>query len=203
MSGRRTQTERTAATKAALLQATIECLVEDGFARTTTSRVAERAGLSRGAHLHHFQTRAALVVAAAEHFAERRAHELHQHVSELPPGPNRTQRALDELWSMFLTPLFQGAIDFWAAARTDPELRTALAPLERTLAREMLSLCRALFDDHAGEPHFERALEMVLNTIRGLALLDLMQPGAADKQWQHARALLAALIEGRLEMPDA
>src|ERR1700682_1902920 len=56
-SSRRSQAERSATTRDALLDATIACLVEDGYANTTTSRVAERAGVSRGAHLHHFQTR--------------------------------------------------------------------------------------------------------------------------------------------------
>ena len=69
---RRSQAERSASTRAALLDATIASLVQDGYANTTTSRVAERAGVSRGAHLHHFQTRQALVAAAMERLAERR-----------------------------------------------------------------------------------------------------------------------------------
>ena len=73
---RRTQRERSAATQAALLDAAIDCLIAEGYANTTTSRVAARAGLSRGAHLHHFQTRAALVAAAVERFATRRVAEL-------------------------------------------------------------------------------------------------------------------------------
>ncbi len=73
---RRSQAERSSATREALLDATIAWLVEDGYANTTTSRVAERAGVSRGAHLHHFQTRQALVAAAIEHLARRRSEEL-------------------------------------------------------------------------------------------------------------------------------
>ena len=69
---RRSQAERSTATREALLDATIACLVEDGYANTTTSRVAERAGVSRGAHLHHFKTRTALVAAAMGRLAERR-----------------------------------------------------------------------------------------------------------------------------------
>src|SRR5208282_2690558 len=69
---RRSQAERSATTRDALLDATIACLVEDGYANTTTSRVAERAGVSRGAHLHHFQTRQVLLAAAMERLAERR-----------------------------------------------------------------------------------------------------------------------------------
>src|ERR1700710_802942 len=86
---RRNQAERSAATRQALLDATLECLVEDGYANTTTARVAERAGVSRGAHLHHFQTRSALVAAAVEHLRVRRAEELFAAADALPPGPER------------------------------------------------------------------------------------------------------------------
>jgi AcrR family transcriptional regulator len=54
---RRTQEERRAATRGALLDATIDCLVEYGYHGVTTSRVAERAGVSRGAQVHYFPTK--------------------------------------------------------------------------------------------------------------------------------------------------
>ena len=73
MATTRTQAERSATTRQALLDATIRCLVEEGYANTTTARVAELAGVSRGAHLHHFQTRSSLVAAAVEHLRARRA----------------------------------------------------------------------------------------------------------------------------------
>ncbi len=81
---RRSQAERSASTREALLDATIACLVEDGYANTTTARVSERAGLSRGAHLHHFQTRQALLAAAMEHLAERRGREPSRSSREAP-----------------------------------------------------------------------------------------------------------------------
>src|SRR5439155_19309262 len=66
---RRTQEERSAATREALMDATIDCLVDYGYAGTTTTRVAARARLSRGAQMHHFQRKAPLVVAAPLHLA--------------------------------------------------------------------------------------------------------------------------------------
>ena len=42
---RRSQAERSATTRQALLDATIACLVQDGYANTTTARVSERAGV--------------------------------------------------------------------------------------------------------------------------------------------------------------
>jgi AcrR family transcriptional regulator len=194
---RRTQQERSAATQAALLDAAIDCLIVDGYANTTTSRVAERAGLSRGAHLHHFQTRAALVAAAVERFATRRIDELQHEIERLPRGPDRTLRALDLLWRLYSGPLFQAAVDLFAAARTDAELRASLFRFERVIARETVRLCRDLFAEQAGRPDFPQLLELVLSTIRGLALLDIVQPGtsAAEAQWRYCRGRLHALLE--------
>ena len=54
---RRTQQQRSDETRAALLDATIICLHEVGYAGTSTTLVSERAGVSRGAQTHHFPTK--------------------------------------------------------------------------------------------------------------------------------------------------
>lgn len=194
----RTQQERSATTRAALLDAAIDCLIDHGYANTTTSRVAERAGLSRGAHLHHFHTRATLVASAVEHYAARRIDELGQEIARLPAGPDRTPEALDLLWRLYSGPLFQAAVDLFAAARTDPELRESLAAFERVIARETVRLCGDLFADHADRADFPQLLEMILSTIRGLALLDTVQPGsgATEQQWRYCRERLLDTLDG-------
>ena len=68
-SARVPQEERTRVMRARLLDATVECLVERGFAGTSTTLVSERAGVSRGAQLHHFPPKNDLVVAAVVHLA--------------------------------------------------------------------------------------------------------------------------------------
>ncbi len=194
---RRSQAERSSATREALLDATIESLVEDGYANTTTSRVAERAGVSRGAHLHHFQTRQALVAAAIEQLARRRSAELLSAADALPPGPERVAKGLDLIWSSYASPLFQGALDLWTSARTDPELRQHLAGVERELDRGTLELARRLFPDLAERPDFERLVEMAAATARGLSLLDTLHPGDGRnrKQWEFCRPRLVQLLE--------
>src|SRR5437660_5890437 len=107
---RRSQAERSATTRQALLDATVACLVEDGYANTTTARVCERAGLSRGAHLHHFQTRQALLAAAMEHLASRRAERLLADAERLPAGRERLAESLDLLWEGYASPLYQAAL---------------------------------------------------------------------------------------------
>jgi AcrR family transcriptional regulator len=193
---RRTQEERRAGTRAALLDAALECLVEYGYARTTTQRVCDRAGLSRGAHLHHFGTRPALLAAALEELATRRAEDIRRELADLPHGAERVERALDTIWGWFTGPLFQASIDLAAAARTDPELRASLAPVERRLGRETLRCCREMFAAGGEDPSRDPLIQMALGTVRGLALLPVLQPGSrsAEKQWAFARERLALLF---------
>jgi AcrR family transcriptional regulator len=195
---RRSQAQRSAATRDALLDATIACLVADGYANTTTSRVAARAGVSRGAHLHHFQTRQALVAAAMERLAERRGHELLAAAGDLPPGREGLVAGLDLLWSSYANPLFQAALDLWSHARTDPELRERLVPVERRLDRQTLEVTRRLFAGLAGRPDFDNRMELAVATIRGLALLDTLHPGGSRnrRQWAYCREQLADMLEG-------
>jgi AcrR family transcriptional regulator len=196
---RRTQEERRTTTRAALLDAAIECLVEYGYDGTTTGRVCERANLSRGAHLHHFHTRPALVAAALAEVAQRREHLFREQVAELPAGEERVERALDLLWSWFTGPLFHVSVDLAAAARTDPELRASLAPVERALSIETLHRCREMFAPAENDPSYDQLIQMTLGTVRGLALLPVLQPGnrSAAKQWAFAREHLARLIRAQ------
>ena len=79
---RRTQAERTAETTAKLLDATADCLVERGYAGTSTVEVCRRAGVSRGALVHHFPSKDDLV-AAAVHFGRG----THSAIGRCLPGP--------------------------------------------------------------------------------------------------------------------
>lgn len=196
---RRTQEERSASTRAALLDAAIECLVEYGYEGTTTGRVCERAGLSRGAHLHHFGTRPALVAAALEELAMRRLEEIRGEVASLPSGDERVEQALDAIWGWFTGPLFQASIDLAAAARTDEELRAQLAPVETRLSQGTLLCCREMLAGGGEDRSRDQLIQMTLGTVRGLALLPILHPGSrsAAKQWAFARDRIAELFRAQ------
>jgi AcrR family transcriptional regulator len=193
---RRTQMERRATTRAALLDAALECLVEYGYEGTTTGRVCDRAGLSRGAHLHHFGTRPALLAAALEELATRRVDDIRRELADLPRDEERVERALDTIWGWFTGPLFAASVDLAAAARTDEELRASLAPVERGLSRETLRCCREMLAADVEDPSRDPLIQLTLGTVRGLALLPILQPGSrsAAKQWAFAREQLAGLF---------
>src|SRR6476661_3033188 len=117
----RTQEERSAETRAKLLDATVECLFELGYARTTTTEIADRAGVSRGAQLHHYPTKAELVSAAMEHLFDEREREFRRAIENIPPGPGRAERAVDLLWSIVSGRTFFAWLELVVAARTDDE----------------------------------------------------------------------------------
>src|SRR5437588_7135258 len=97
---RRTKAQRVAETRARLLDATIECLAEIGYARMTTGDVAERAGMSRGAQLYHFQSKAELVATAVDHLLERLHAQFLDAVAALPADVDRGPAVVDLLWQL-------------------------------------------------------------------------------------------------------
>src|SRR3954471_11631573 len=118
----RTQEERSRAMRHRLLEATIECLVDHGWSGTSTTLVSQRAGVSRGAQLHHFPTKNDLVVAAVEHLAEKRGAALSACAAGLSSGERRTRGVLEMLADHFTGPVFTAPLELWVAARPDEQL---------------------------------------------------------------------------------
>src|SRR3954463_3943788 len=111
--GPRSRSERSADSRLLILDAAVACLVEDGYAGASTLAVQARAGVSRGRLLHHFPSRAELLVAAAQYLATnppaaRKGRAVAQ-MPAVPPGPPQVDRAIDLLWATFHEP------PFWAA----------------------------------------------------------------------------------------
>jgi len=194
---RRTQAERRATTQNALMEATIECLVEYGYSDTTTARIAERAGVSRGAQVHHYPTKAALVAAAQSYIARRRSNQLKAEAKRLPEGRERITAALDLLWRFNTGPLPEASLELWVAARTDPELRKALVPVEREVIEQTIEYSRALFGKYAEKPGFDGKLLVALAAVQGYALIStLLSSSKRDRtaSWRRRRDELAKLF---------
>ncbi|PVG84243.1 TetR family transcriptional regulator [Nocardioides gansuensis] len=164
------QEERTRAMRHRLLEATVECLVERGFSGTTTTVVSERAGVSRGAQLHHFPTKNALVVAAVSHLTELRGGELGRAVAELPDGEGRTRAVVRMLGDHFSSPVFAAALELWVAARTDPALLEAVGPLEQRVGRETHRMTVEALGADESRPGVRELVQATLDLVRGLGL---------------------------------
>jgi AcrR family transcriptional regulator len=175
------QADRSAATRTRLLDAAIESLVELGWAGTTTTVVAERAGVSRGAQLHHYPTRADLVLAAVDHLAMRRAEEVRREAAALPHGPDRTYRVIELLADFSTGPLYVAALEVWVAARTDAVLRAALLPLEARLGRELHRSTVELLGADESVPGVRETVQATLDLVRGLGVANLLTDDSARR----------------------
>lgn len=165
---RRTQAERSAATRARIIAATVDCLVEVGHAGTTTLEVQRRADVSRGALLHHFPSRAELLVAAVYQLFEAQRDAVGPEVLRAREVGG-IDAGIDVLWISFHSPLAIGIDELWAAARNDAELRDAIAKQDRNARLEIRKLCDALWPSYVDHPNYELALPIIIDAMHGAA----------------------------------
>ena len=196
------QEERTRAMRQRLLEATVDLLVERGWSGTSTTLVSKRAGVSRGAQLHHFPTKNDLVLAAVEHLSEVRGRELAEAGTNLPTGRRRTRAVLEMLAEHFTSPVFTAALELWVAARTDANLLANLAPLEQRIGRETHRRTVELLGVDERQPGVRELVQATLDLVRGLGLANTISDDAARRkrildQW-------ARTLDARVNpLPDA
>jgi len=191
------QAERTAATRLRLMEATVDCLVELGWAGTTTTIVSERAGVSRGAQLHHFPSKQDLVVSAVGHLMDRRRDELHATLADLPKN-GRVRAALELVSTQFTSPVFFAALELWVAARSDAELLKEVAPLERAVGRETHKHAVEILGIDESRGNNRQLVQATLDLLRGLGLAASL----SDDSRRRARILdaWAEVLERELEI---
>lgn len=192
----RTQAERRQTTRAALLAATIQSLVEDGYAGTTTRRVATRAGVTPGALQHHFETRAALVSEALRDLATQLASAfLEPAVEGASSDRERAEALIDRLWEVHRGDLFEAYIELWVAARTDSELARSLEEVASEVGVLVLRGAVYAFPELVGRPGFAEAVVTGLATVRGLALQGFLPATDPEPLWPATRRHLIEMFE--------
>lgn len=167
---RRTQQERTAATRTRVLEATLASLIELGYSATTISRVQERAGVARGTLLHHFPTRASLLVAVVEDVAARRLLVLTDHAEQSAEGG--WDGAVDLIWGDLQSPVFLAVLELWLAARTDDDLRDALVPVERVVFESVHRAVTSIVADD--DPRVPTLVQFTIDLLTGSTMTTLL-----------------------------
>lgn len=166
-----TRAEQRAATRRAIIDATISCLVQDGYAALTTRRVAERVGIAQSTVMHHFETREALLVEAVTHAALALAEQAMERIDLAAlRTPERREAVLDEAWVEFTSPQALAAAQLWAAVWNEPELGPVLRRLEERVSEIIVSTTSALFPDLTDDPRLPALLDAAVSLIRGLVL---------------------------------
>lgn len=174
------------ATRAALVQAAIDGLVEVGYVRTTGVEVCRRAGVTRGALNHHFADHGELLVAALEEVYA-------QLLARRDETPLTVRHWVDVAHARTSRPELKAVIELWLASRNDPDLGDRLAD---AIAR--LALLFRPGDVAAGGPEVHTFLRMATETLLGLALGRAVTPQPLAHEAavvDHLRRLADALDE--------
>ncbi|MEN2975517.1 TetR/AcrR family transcriptional regulator [Tistrella bauzanensis] len=182
-------------TRRRLLDAAVTSLIELGVARTTTLEVQRRAGASRGALLHHFPSHAALLSATIEELVRRNDAAVRDARSSPAVGTGPVERAIRTLAAMSAQPAFMAELELWAAARTVPDLRSAIQAAERQARGARERVLADLFKPLGDAPQRDAVVAMSVEFLRGLALSSLLsaRPDYYERmvtQWVRAAELL-------------
>jgi len=192
---RRTQEQRSAEMRVRLLDATIECLVEYGYAGTTTPRVAEKAGVTRGAQVHHFPSKTDLVIAAIRHLAAKRAEAAIREMGTVTTSDNPIAAALNLIWDLHQGPIFVATVELWVAGRTDPTLAREMAKFEPVATANLVAGIAQVFPGAEAGGELRSFFFTAMDVIRGILISNFVEPDAtrAKRQWDRASASLLAV----------
>lgn len=200
--GPRSRSQRTADSRLLILEAAVACLVEEGYAGASTLAVQARAGVSRGRLLHHFPSRAELLVAAAEHVSTTQLDEVRDRAVALmadgPTGRERVDRAIDLMWTTFQEPPFWAAVELWTAARTDPGLRASLRGEEKRWRAAIAEVADGIWGPEiVAAPQYADLTELLFTSMRGVALVYAFEdrPAVTDPHLALWKRLAAQMLD--------
>jgi AcrR family transcriptional regulator len=177
--------------RARLLQATVDCLIESGYVNTTTTAVVARAGVSRGAILHHFPTKADLVATAVEYVLEQRNAKFRETFSKLPRDETFVDAVIASLWKEVDGEMFHAWIELVVASRTDKELHKKVKPLAARWMEMIDSTFRLIFgvERVRGKHPLALAPIVTMTVLYGLALEKIARPDDPSLEKRVLRAL--------------
>jgi len=188
------QQRKSSQTRVGILEASIDCLATHGYARTTTQLIAETAGISRGAMLHHYATKAELIEAIIAYSFYRRAEILANGVKNISERQRVQEFAgLEILWESFLTREYRAYVELNIASRTDAEVREIFLPQARRFTQAWRDEAIRVFPEWAGDPErLAHAGDLAEAVMEGLALNAEVWDSA--EQVARTRAFLRRMI---------
>jgi AcrR family transcriptional regulator len=191
----RTQQQRREDTIARLLDASIDTIVEVGYARASAAVIARRAQVSDGALFRHFPTMGDFMAATAREVMRRQLDLFTKQVAEIPPDRPALEAALTIMRDVTGNATNTVMYELMVAARTDEKLRATLQEVLTEYADNIYDVARALPGaDQFPDDVFVALVAILTNTFDGAAIVRavLPQPDIEDKRIQ----LLTALLNG-------
>lgn len=173
---RRPQVERRAEMTQRLLDATLDLIHETGMAVASTVAIAKRAGVSRGAILHHYPQKFDLITAAVDHLLETEAEHIRTLSEAFATGTVSLDALIDEFWRIFSGRLFMITLDYLSVARTDEELRRHLGPVSLKFNKALDTIWSTFFRlDDKEKGRVDITLNLTLCLMRGMGVQTVLR----------------------------
>ena len=172
------QAQKSAMTRDRILDAAINCFVTLGYTNVTTAKVASAAGVSRGAMLHHFPSKAELIQAAVEYLHEKLLEDYTQRVKSIPAklkGKKRRRAGIEAYWQHLIGDLFTAYHELSVAGRTDTELKDIMERSSVKFDQHVLECNSELFSEWNGRgDRFLLAMDVTKFMMEGMAVGQLV-----------------------------
>ena len=200
---RRTQEDRSAATRARLLEAAIDSLHTRGYAATTTMVVCEESGVSRGAMLHQFPSKVDLMLYVVKTVYEE---DIALYQKALGPLADSRERLLafpKVAWEVLRRPAAVAALEVLQGSRSDPELSARLKPLQKEIEQDSFRQAGAIIGAANGRTS-AAATRLFVWALRGLSVARVLtnEPAEIDESIDLLRQMLTAAIDAEvLQIP--
>jgi AcrR family transcriptional regulator len=131
---RRSNVDRSAATRRQILEATVRALDEFGYGAVTNHLVAELAGVSRGAMIHHFPTRQDLLAAVTEYAYGKMTEYRISELEKLQPGLPRFRGIINLAFETGGSPEGLAINEIRMGSRSDSDIAEAVTPMMGRIA---------------------------------------------------------------------
>ena len=184
---------RSAEMKERLLESTAGCLIELGYAQTSNRNISERAGVSNGALLHHFQNREDLMVAVMRWLYVQFFHQIAIETAKLESKSDPVDNAVDVLWASMQSEKFKAILELYLAAANDEELAARIRPVMRQLASSLDEVMEPFLPEiPADSEYFQDVTDLLFYTVEGMGLNGVAF--GADDIAQRVRPLLKVVL---------
>lgn len=168
------QAQKSAMTRDRILDAAIDCFIQLGYGNVTTAKVADFAGVSRGAMLHHFPSKNELIQAAVEYLHNKLLADYTERVSQVPTNlsiKERNQAGIEAYWQHLSSDLFTAYHELCVSGRTDPDLQKILQESIVRFDKHVAETNARLFSEWQGKGElFALAMDVTKFLMEGMAV---------------------------------
>jgi AcrR family transcriptional regulator len=166
--------EKSLRTRALLLDAAIDSLADVGYGNASISDIAARAGVTRGAQVHHFRTRAELFAQVIEYLADRQRDALQRRIESAPRAATPAEMIVELTAATFSGRLGKASIELFVAISNDDTLRRRMLRVQRELTADLIDTCARLIGPDVPRDRLESAFWLTIHMVRGSTLDEML-----------------------------